>query len=160
MEREAWCAVIHGVAKSRRRLSDWTELRNFPIAQMVKNLPVKQETQVRSLGQEDPLQKEMATYSSILAWSIPWTEEPAGLQSIGSQRVRRGWVTRTHTQAFPGGPVIKNLPVNAGDTDSIPWPGKIPHAMEQINPCATTITACEPQLRKPTHLESMFCKEE
>ena len=52
---------------------------------MVKNLPTMQETWVRSLGQEDPLQKGMATDSSILAWSIPWTEEPGGLQSMGSQ---------------------------------------------------------------------------
>ena len=55
---------------------------------MVKNLPIMQETQVQSLGQEDPLEKEMATHSSILAWKIPWTEEPGGLQSMGSQRVR------------------------------------------------------------------------
>ena len=55
---------------------------------MVKNLPAKQETWVRSLGQEDPLKKEMATHSSILAWEIPWIEEPGGLQSMGSQRVR------------------------------------------------------------------------
>ena len=54
---------------------------------MVKNLPVMQETQVLSLGQEDPLEKKMATHSSILAWRIPWTEEPGGLQSVGSQRV-------------------------------------------------------------------------
>ena len=57
---------------------------------MVKNLPTKQETwetQVRSLGQEDPLEEGMATHSSILAWRIPWTEEPGGLQSMGSQRV-------------------------------------------------------------------------
>ena len=53
---------------------------------VVKNLPV-QETWVRSLGQEDALEKEMATHSSILVWRIPWTEEPGGLQSIGSQRV-------------------------------------------------------------------------
>ena len=52
---------------------------------MVKNLPAMQETWVRSLGQEDPLEKEMATHSSILAWRIPWTEEPDRLQSIGSQ---------------------------------------------------------------------------
>ena len=50
---------------------------------MVKNLPAMQETQVRSLGWEDPLEKDMATHSSILAWRIPWTEEPSGLQSIG-----------------------------------------------------------------------------
>ena len=54
---------------------------------MVKNLPALQETPVRSLGQEDPLEKEMATHSSIVAWRIPWTEEPGGLQSMGSQRV-------------------------------------------------------------------------
>ena len=54
---------------------------------MVKNLPVIQETWVPSLGLEDPQEKEMATNSSILAWKIPWTEEPGGLQSMGSQRV-------------------------------------------------------------------------
>ena len=57
------------------------------MAQTVKNLPAMQETQVRSLGGKDPLQKEMANQSSILAWRIPWTEEPNGLQSMGSQRV-------------------------------------------------------------------------
>ena len=57
------------------------------VAQGVKNLPVMQETQVRSLGWEDPLEKGMATHSSIFAWRIPWTEEPGGLPSIGSQRV-------------------------------------------------------------------------
>ena len=55
---------------------------------MVKRLPAMQETQVQFLGQEDPLEKGMATHSNILAWRIPWTEEPDGLQSIGSQRVR------------------------------------------------------------------------
>ena len=55
---------------------------------MVKRLPAMQETWVRSLGQEDPLEKEMATHSSTLAWKIPWTEEPGRLQSMGSQRVR------------------------------------------------------------------------
>ena len=54
---------------------------------MVKCLPAMRETWVRSLGGEDPLEKEMATHSSILAWKIPWTEEPARLQSMGSQRV-------------------------------------------------------------------------
>ena len=58
------------------------------VVQMVMNLPAMQETQVRSLGQEDPLEKEMATHSSILAWRIPWTEEPGRLQSMGSQKVR------------------------------------------------------------------------
>ena len=57
------------------------------VAQMVKNLPVMQETQVRFLDWEDPLEEGMATHSGILAWRIPWTEEPGGLQSVGSQRV-------------------------------------------------------------------------
>ena len=58
------------------------------VAQRIKHLPAMQETRIRSLGWEDPLEKEMATHSSILAWRIPWTEEPGGLQSTGSQRVR------------------------------------------------------------------------
>ena len=62
----------------------WTSL----VAQLVKNLPAVQETWVRSLGCEDPLEKGMATHSSILAWRIPWTEESCGLQSMGLQRVR------------------------------------------------------------------------
>ena len=57
------------------------------VAQMVKNLPVMQETRVQSLGWKDPLEEEMTSHSSILAWRIPWTEEPGGLQSIESQRV-------------------------------------------------------------------------
>ena len=56
------------------------------VAQMVKNLHEMQETWVRSLGWDDPLEKEMATHSSILAWKIPWTEEPGRLQSTGSQK--------------------------------------------------------------------------
>ena len=57
------------------------------MAQMVKNLPEIQESQVQSLGQEDPLERGMATHSSILGWEIPWIEEPGGLQSMGSDRV-------------------------------------------------------------------------
>ena len=58
------------------------------VAQLLKNLPAMWETWVRSLGWEDPLEEEMATHSCILVWRIPWTEEPGGLQSTGSQRVR------------------------------------------------------------------------
>ena len=58
------------------------------MAQRLKRLPAMWETWIQSLGQEDPLEKEMATHSSILAWEIPGTEEPGGLQSMGSQRVR------------------------------------------------------------------------
>ena len=57
------------------------------MAQLVKNLPAMQETRDRSLSREDPLEKGMATHSNFLAWRIPWTEEPGGLQSMGSQRV-------------------------------------------------------------------------
>ena len=60
---------------------------DFLVAQMVKRLPTMQETQVRSLGREELLEKEMATHSSILAWKIPWTEEPGRLQSMGLQTV-------------------------------------------------------------------------
>ena len=60
------------------------------VAEMVKNLPAMQETWVQSLGWEDPLEKEVETHSSILAWEIPWTEEPGALQSMGSRRVRHG----------------------------------------------------------------------
>ena len=60
-----------------------------PIAQLVKNLPAMQETHVQNLGQEDLLGKGMATHSSILAWRIPWTEEPGGLQPMGSQESGR-----------------------------------------------------------------------
>ena len=58
------------------------------MAQRVKHLSAMQETQVQSLGREDPLEKEMATHSSTIAWKIPWTEEPGRVQSMGSQRVR------------------------------------------------------------------------
>ena len=73
------------------------------VAQMVKHLPTMRETWVWSLGQEYPLGKEMATHSSTLAWKIPQTEEPGKLQSMGSQRVRHGWVTSlTHWETVRG----------------------------------------------------------
>ena len=62
--------------------------KGIPGGSVVKKLPVMQETQVQSLGREDPLEEGVATHSSILAWSIPMTEEPGGLEPIGSQRVR------------------------------------------------------------------------
>ena len=63
------------------------------VVQVVKNLPAMQDTWVQSVGWEDPLEKGMTTHSSILAWRIPWTEEPGGLQSMGSQRAGHDWVT-------------------------------------------------------------------
>ena len=65
----------------------YNNLQVSHVAQLVKNLPAVQETWVRSLGWEDPLEKEMETHSSILVWKISWTEEPGGLQSMGSKRV-------------------------------------------------------------------------
>ena len=70
------------------------------LAQRIKRLPAMQETWVRSLGWEDPLEKEMATHSNILAWRIPWTEEPDGLQSMGSQRVGHDWASSHLTYIF------------------------------------------------------------
>ena len=71
------------------------------VAQMVENLPAMQETRVRSLGQESPLEKEMANHSNILAWRIPWTEEPDRLQSMGLQRVRQLYSRTGPVIAFP-----------------------------------------------------------
>ena len=83
------CHTFPSLVCSKVRLSTGA----FLVAQMVKNLPSRQETQVQSLGWEDPLEEEMATHSRILAWRIPWTKEPDGLQSMGSQRVRHDWAT-------------------------------------------------------------------
>ena len=105
------CATVHRFTKSQTWLSDWTEnisTKNIYIhkiffiytkyiylymTQRLKCLPAMQETWVGSLGLEDPLEKEMATHSSILAWRIPWTEEPGVLQSTGLQRVGHNWAT-------------------------------------------------------------------
>ena len=120
MDRGAWWAVVHRFSKSQTQLKwlgthrekllpilafAWTtsgslyhlsysyKLMNSLVTQMVKNTPAVWETRVWSLGQEDSLKKGMATHSSILAWRIPWTEEPGGPLSMGSQRVRYDWVT-------------------------------------------------------------------
>ena len=73
----------------------YSQFRASLVAQIVKRLPTMQETQVQSLGREDPLKKEMATHSSVLAWKIPWTEEPGRLQPMGSQ-------SRTRLSNFKG----------------------------------------------------------
>ena len=117
----------------------------LPVTQMVKNLPAMQETWVRSLGQEDPLEKEMATHSSIFAWKIPKTEETGRLQSIGSQRVGHDWAislswfvdsfswqclfpytTLFRSCIFPGGSEGKASACNVGDLSSIPGSGRSP----------------------------------
>ena len=85
-DREDWQAIVHGVTKSGTQLND-NKLKTSLVAQEVKNLPAMRETKVQSLSREDPLEKGMATQSSIPAWRIPWTEEPDRLQSMGLQRV-------------------------------------------------------------------------
>ena len=75
----------------------WEVCGSHLVAQMVKNLSAMWKTRVRSLGQEDALEKGMTTHSSIFAWRIPWTEEPGGLQSMGSQRVGHDWTANTLT---------------------------------------------------------------
>ena len=87
-----------------------SQLTFYWVVQVVKNLPAIWETWVPSLGQEDPLEKEMATHSSILAWRIPWTEELGGLQSIELQRVGHDWVISLalfYRTAWLHSPVIK-----------------------------------------------------
>ena len=81
--------AVHGVTESQTRLSDFHfHFGASLVAQRLKRPPAMWETWVQSLGQEDSLEKEVATHASILAWRIPWMEEPGGLQSTGSQRVR------------------------------------------------------------------------
>ena len=75
--------------------SFYTLVTTSLVAQMIKNMPITQGTQVWSLGQEDSLEKRMASHSSILAWRSPWTEEPGGLQSMGPQRVGHDWAINT-----------------------------------------------------------------
>ena len=110
-DREARHATIHGIAESdmtgqlnnnkcptiRDKWSNYNpsiQTKGSPRGSVVKSVPAKQEVQVWSLGQEDPLEKEMASHSTILAWKIPWSEEPGGLQSTGSQRVRHNEATK------------------------------------------------------------------
>ena len=89
-----------------------------------------QETQVQSLGLEDALEKEIVTHSSILAWEIPWTEEPGGLQTMGLQRVGHGLVTKQQQHfgdvVFPKSSVGKESTCNAGDPGSIPGSERYP----------------------------------
>ena len=98
------------------------------VTQMVKNLPATQETRAQSRGQEDPLEKGMAVHSSILAWRIPWTEEPGMLLSMCSKRVRQDWVTNTTTTllGFHGGSDPKASAYSVGDPGSIPGSGGSP----------------------------------
>ena len=93
-----WKFSVHVMLKHRFENFEHYFVRVWAslVPQMVKHLPAKGKTWVQSLGREDPLEKEMATHSSTLAWKIPWTEEPGKLQSMGSQRVGHDWVTSLH----------------------------------------------------------------
>ena len=85
-----WADIGQGIQTSRFKMNEFWgfdgQRVGFLVVQTEKNLPTVQETRVRSLGREDPLEKEMATHSTILAWEIPWTEEPGGLQPMGLQK--------------------------------------------------------------------------
>ena len=88
------------------KLTRWGQGASL-LAQMVKNLPAMQETWIWSLGQEDHLEKDTATHSSILTWEIPWAGEAGGPQSKGSQRVGHNWVTNTHARTGGGSPTTR-----------------------------------------------------
>ena len=104
VDRHSSCFHVLAVVNSAsinigEHVSFWSTVLSrwgFPGASTVKRLPAMQETRVRFLGQEDPLEKEMAIHSSTFAWKIPWTEEPDRLQSMGLQRVGHDWATSPH----------------------------------------------------------------
>ena len=96
------------VQKWKNEKSKDYRARDSLVAQTVKSLPAMWETWILSLGQEDFLEKEMATHSSVLPWRIPWTEEPGGLQSMGWQRVGHDWVTSL-SLSFSQGQAVRSL---------------------------------------------------
>ena len=97
-EYNKWIIQCFGDCKVlwNRNCTRMGSIQTSLVAQMANNLPEMQKTWVQSLGQKDPLEKRMATHPSILAWRIPWTEEPGVTQSMESQRVRHYWATNTH----------------------------------------------------------------
>ena len=108
------------------------------LAQMVKHLPTMWETQVRSLGWEDPLEKEMATHSSTLAWKIPWTEECCRLQSMGLQRVRHDWAT-----SLSPFNILKSIKVGTTDLYANVWlfmVSTIMQAFKMVCQCVSEFT--------------------
>ena len=94
------CNYVESVPPCGKFNRKQSHLRASQVAEIIKNLPARQETWVLSLGQEDPLEKGIATHSTILAWEIAQTEKPCRLQSVGSQRVGHNWVTNTSTVFF------------------------------------------------------------
>ena len=118
----------------------------FPVAQTLKNLPAMQETQVRFLDWEDPLEKGMAIHSSIVAWRIPWTEEPGGPQSVGSHRVQHYWATNTAAAAARS---LESCPTLCNPIDGSPPGFPVPGILQATDtttlqklPCAH----CSPPL--------------
>ena len=124
---------------------------------MVKNLPAMRETQVSSLGWEDPLEKEMATHSSVLAWRIPWTEEPGGLRSIESQRIGHDRVNNIHAyinykgllcgSAVTNPPAIQETRVRSLGQEYLPEEGMTTHS--------SILTWRIPWTEEPGGLQSM-----
>ena len=134
----------------------------FPCGIVVKNRPAMQDTMVWSLGQEEPLEKEMTTHSSILAWRIPWTGEPDGLHSPWGRRVRHDWETNTFAgielrfrdhYSFPGSSDGKVSDCNVGDLGLIPGSGRSPG---EGNDNHSSILAWKsPWTEEPSRLQSM-----
>ena len=173
-----WASLIAQFVKKPRAMSGrspeegigyplqcyWASL----VAQLVKNPPAMQETWVWSLGWEDPLEKGMATHSSILAWRIPWTEEPGRLQSMGSQRVGYDWATNiSHFWARHGtghftsvisldshkpcqGPPL--VPCVAQETNSGSW-GHLPKISQLVWSRAGAPAQCCPNNRLHWHFK-------
>ena len=128
------------------------------VTQMVRSPRAMWETQVGSLGWEDPLEEKMATHSSILAWKIPWTEEPGRLQSMGSRRVSHNWVTSLSlTQlGFPGGSVVKNrLPVQETGIQSS---GQEEPPQEEMVAHSSILASEIPRTEEPFSYNSWGCK--
>ena len=129
------------------------------VAQTIKRLPAVQETRVRSLGWEDPLEKEMATHSSMLAWRIPWTEEPGGLPSMGSRRVGHDWATSLSFLSFYknrgllGGSVVKNPP--ATQETQVPSRGWEEPLEEEMATLSRLLAWETPWTEEPGGLQSM-----
>ena len=119
-------------------------LRDFPVAQMVKHLSTMWETQVQSLGWEDPLEKEMAIHSSTIAWKIPWTEEPGRVQSVGSQRVGHDWTFQSLSQILIWERVLVYPPhrlieIRLGASQTCPS-SEIPFLEKELPKASTTAT--------------------
>ena len=132
--------------------------KGFPGGSVVKNLPAKQETQVRSLGQEDPLEKEMATQSNILAWKIPWMEEPGRLLSMRWQRVRHNLATKQQKQWGEKWTVTHGVYNSQRITKLTPglWIKAMPSKEDSLHPLKKKFPVCYWQLQRQTAWSDEF----